>query len=276
MDDQKTKDMVREHYAKVAREKTSCCGPVGCGGATAESRSERVGYTEEDMKAIPEEANLGVGCGNPVAIASLQEGERVLDLGSGAGIDCFLAAARVGKTGKVIGVDMTDEMLDLANRNLEKSDYENVEFRKGEIENLPLDDSSVDVVISNCVINLVPDKAKVFSEIARVLAPGGRVMVSDIVAVREIPELPEVVLKSAAAYTGCLTGAILVDNYLAKMEEAGLAKAQVQSRAEIPVEFITDDPAAQAVIDEHSISLDLVKELVSCYAGAKISAVKPG
>ncbi len=185
-----------------------------------------IGYSAEELQAIPEEARMGLGCGNPTALASLKEGEVVLDLGAGGGIDCFLAAIAVGKTGKAIGVDMTPEMLHRARDNARKGGYDNVEFRLGEIENLPVADNSIDAVISNCVINLSPDKARVFKEAYRVLKPGGRVMVSDMVLTRE---LPEDIKNSLAAYAGCVAGASLKEDYLATIAEAGFEDVEVLS-----------------------------------------------
>jgi ubiquinone/menaquinone biosynthesis C-methylase UbiE len=185
-----------------------------------------VGYSVEELQAIPEEARMGLGCGNPTALASLKEGEVVLDLGAGGGIDCFLAAVAVGKTGRAIGVDMTPEMIHRARDNARNGGYDNVEFRLGEIENLPVADDTVDAVISNCVINLAPDKARVFDEAYRVLTPGGRVMVSDIVLVKE---LPEDIRNSLAAYAGCVAGALRKEDYLTTIAEAGFENVEVVS-----------------------------------------------
>ncbi|OGP74967.1 MAG: arsenite S-adenosylmethyltransferase, partial [Deltaproteobacteria bacterium RBG_16_50_11] len=199
------KEIVKEGYAKVAKQGSSCCGPGSscCGSADlAEDISRRIGYSEEEITGVPEGANLGLGCGNPVALASLREGDTVLDLGSGAGFDCFLAANKVGKKGKVIGVDMTPEMIEKAKENAKKSNYRNVEFRRGDIETLPVDDDSIDVVMSNCVINLSPDKAKVFKEAFRALKPGGRLTISDIVLLKELPGF---VKESIEAYVGCVS-----------------------------------------------------------------------
>jgi SAM-dependent methyltransferase len=183
--------VVRKKYSGIAKGDRSCCGGPStcCGSSSPESVSRKIGYTDVDMKSVPEGANLGLGCGNPVALASLKEGETVLDLGAGGGFDCFLAAKRVGKTGKVIGVDMTPEMLEKARANATKGKCMNVEFRLGEIENLPVADGTMDAVISNCVINLSPDKKRVFEEAYRALRRGGRLMVSDIVLKKELPSI---------------------------------------------------------------------------------------
>ncbi|MFX0094148.1 MAG: arsenite methyltransferase [Candidatus Hodarchaeota archaeon] len=220
MEEQDIKKVVRESYAKVAKERSSCCGNNDpCGSTELDTYSEKLGYSVEDIKSIPKDSNLGLGCGNPVALASLKEGETVLDLGSGGGIDCFLAANKVGPKGKIIGVDMTPEMIDRARTNMKENGIKNVEFRLGEIENLPVPDNSVDVVISNCVINLSPNKLSVFHEIYRVLKPGGRIGISDIVLLKE---LPAHIRNNMDAYVSCISGAVLVDEYKRIIEASGL------------------------------------------------------
>lgn len=225
---------VKEAYSKIAKNEEPCCASSSsccsthtlcCGEAkSAESASRLMGYTDTELCTIPEGADLGLGCGNPVALASLKEGEVVLDLGSGAGIDCFLAANKVGKSGKVIGVDMTPEMINRAYENATKGNYGNVEFRLGEIENLPIESSSVDVVISNCVINLSPYKRQVFNEAYRVLKPGGRLMVSDIVLDKQ---LPEALRSSIEAYVSCVAGASLKSEYLDLIRASGFQNINI-------------------------------------------------
>ncbi len=206
----------------------------------------KIGYSQEDLRTVPEISNMGLGCGNPVALASLKEGEVVLDLGSGGGIDVFLAAKKVGPKGKVIGVDMTKEMIDGATATASKYGYENVEFRLGENENLPIEDGSVDVVISNCVINLSPDKEKVFKEAYRVLNLDGRIMISDLVTEGE---LPEEVKKSFDAWAGCVAGALEKDQYLDTMRRAGFKNVRI--------------------VSESTYSIDISREL-----GGKITSVQ--
>jgi len=214
------KKIVKESYAKIAQSSGSCgCGSCGCdSNLTVQKQSGQMGYSPDEMNKAPNGSNLGLGCGNPVAIASLKEGDVVLDLGSGAGFDAFLASSKVGKFGKVIGIDMTDEMLNKAKENAQKGNYANVEFRKGDIENLPVEDNSVDVVISNCVINLTPDKGKAFKEAHRVLKIGGKLMISDIVLTKP---LPEELKNNKDLLIGCVSGAILKEDYLNLLTKAG-------------------------------------------------------
>jgi arsenite methyltransferase len=264
---------VREGYAKVAAGSGSGCGPSrSCCGSPAPTVSRTIGYSDEELASVPGGADLGLGCGNPVALASLEAGETVLDLGSGAGIDCFIAARKVGPSGKVVGVDMTPEMLEKARRNAASAGVTNVEFRLGEIEHLPLPDNSVDVIISNCVINLSPDKPQVFSEAFRVLRPGGRLMVSDIVL--ESP-LPKRLLDSAAAHVGCISGASLRADYLKMMSDAGFAEVRVVSEERFPVEATASDPTLQALVRESGLSADELRGVATGVRSAKVSAAKP-
>jgi SAM-dependent methyltransferase len=223
---------VREAYGGIASQKqqggccggggASCCGPTG-------SSSARLGYTDADLAAVPDGADLGLGCGNPQAIAALKPGERVLDLGSGGGFDAFLAARQVGPTGRIIGVDMTPEMIALARGNAAKVGLDYVDFRLGDIERLPVEDASVDVIMSNCVINLAPDKPAVFREAFRVLAPGGRLAISDMVA---IGDLPAAIASDPAAYTGCIAGAAPVDSLERMIVDAGFERVRVSVQAQ--------------------------------------------
>jgi len=215
---------------------------------------------------------LGLGCGNPIALASLKEGEVVLDLGSGAGFDCFLAANQVGKTGKVIGVDMTPEMLEKARENARKVNSANVEFRLGEIENLPVADRSVDVVISNCVINLSPNKRRVFQEAFRVLRPGGKLMVSDIVLLKE---LPEEIRNSVTAYVGCVAGAVTKKEYLEAIQAAGFGETNVLGEATFSVELLANDPTAREIAKNLKLSREKAKDLANSVVSIKVSAIKP-
>jgi len=251
------KKIVKEGYAKVAKQGISCCSSNSCCSSsnTVRDISKTVGYSDDEMNAVPEGANLGLGCGNPVAIASLREGDVVLDLGSGAGFDAFLAVKRVGKTGRVIGVDMTQEMLERARANAKKSGYDNVEFRLGEIEKLPVEDNSIDVIISNCVINLSPDKETVFKEAHRVLKAGGRLMVSDLVLAKD---LPQEIKDSVEAYVGCLAGAIKKEEYLRFIEQAGFQGIRIISESSYPVDAMFDgfENAQDAIV---SIKVSAVK-----------------
>ena len=275
MKEKEIKKKVREGYAKIAKEESPCCAPTSpCGGSTdlAQAVSKNIGYTDEELKSVPEGANLGLGCGNPVALASLAEGEIVLDLGSGSGLDCFLAAKKVGKMGKVIGVDMTPEMIGKARENAQKGGYQNVEFRLGEIENIPVADNSVDAVISNCVINLSPDKGRVFQEAFRGLKPGGRLMVSDIVLLKELPDF---IKSSIAAYVGCISGAMMKDDYLEAIRKAGFHEVKIIDETPFPIESIANDPTAKAVINQLNIPLEEIKDITNSVLSIKVQGIKP-
>ncbi|MGD6807507.1 MAG: arsenite methyltransferase [Candidatus Bathyarchaeia archaeon] len=273
MKEEKVKKEVRKRYAKVAKTSSSCCASSFscCSAPQSAQVSKMVGYSEAEMKSVPDGANLGLGCGNPTALASLKEGERVLDLGSGAGFDCFLAAKKVGTKGKVIGVDMTPEMLDKARANAAKGKYTNVEFRLGEIENLPVADNSVDVIISNCVINLAPNKKRVFEEAFRVLAPNGRIMVSDIVLLKP---LPKAVQESVEAYAGCIAGAEIKDKYLDLIRQAGFTDVKVMDEKTYPLEYIVSEDAFKGAIDRLNMSQEELKVTANSVVSIKVSAIK--
>ena len=222
------KTAVRLAYADIALGRTAgCCSGGGCCGTTPDIVPNDMGYSDEERRSVPEGADLGLGCGNPQTIARLREGERVVDLGSGAGFDAFLAARRVGPSGLVIGVDMTEEMVSKARTNALKTNATNVEFRVGEIEHLPVADASVDVIMSNCVINLSTDKPAVFREAFRVLVPGGRLAVSDIVAIKE---LPSSISADLEAYTGCISGAAPVSEIVRMLKQVGFQDVTVDMR----------------------------------------------
>lgn len=228
------RDEVRKSYGQRAESQAEgCCSPSCCEGIPAKdlaAYSQQLGYSPEEIKQVPEGANMGLGCGNPRAIANLKPGETVVDLGSGAGFDCFLAANAVGAEGRVIGVDMTPQMLSRARENARKGNYTNVEFRLGEIEHLPLPDNSADVVISNCVVNLSPEKAQVFREAFRVLKPGGRLAISDIVATAE---LPETVKNDLRLYAACVAGASGIDEIKTMLEEAGFTNISITPKENV-------------------------------------------
>ncbi len=289
---EKVRKIVRDRYGNVAKrnidfvvearkaQKASCCGSDTdsqpqeiqkpqesscCGSPSVEEVSKAIGYTLEELAEIPETSNMGLGCGNPTAIAEMKEGEVILDLGSGGGLDCFLSAKKVGLTGKVIGVDMTPDMIDLARENARKYEYGNVEFRLGEIENLPVADNSVDVIISNCVINLSPEKQRVFDEAYRVLKPGGRLSISDIVLLKE---LPESIRNNEDLLAGCVAGAELKDKYLELIKNAGFENLQVVDKNSgllVEKEFEEDIDSEQGekvlVIDGQPLDLDDYEEI---------------
>lgn len=260
--------IVREKYGAIAEGKASgCCGPAtdsgsgcGCGCGSADGVLAEIGYSSEQAAAIPAGANLGLGCGNPIAYAELKPGETVLDLGSGAGIDCFLAAREVGPAGRVIGVDMTPSMIERARANATKGDFPRVEFRLGEIEHLPVADASVDAIVSNCVINLSPDKPQVFREAMRVLKPGGRVLVSDLVLLE--PLAPEQ-RRSVELYVGCVAGASLKDDYLAMMRDAGFEGVTIVNESGYTV---GTDGLAEGSLERRAFQV---------VSSVKVRAVKP-
>ena len=267
MKEEKVRKIVREGYGKIAKAEKCGCG-CGCGSSV----SENIGYSPEELGSVPEGADLNLGCGNPVAMASLKEGETVVDLGSGGGLDCFLAAKKVGEKGRVIGVDMTAEMLDKARENCGRGGYKNVEFRLGEIENLPIADNTVDVIISNCVINLSPNKRRVFEEVFRVLKPGGRLMISDMVLLKE---LPEAVKKSVLAYVGCISGAEMKTEYVKLMENVGFEEVKVIEEVHLPLELMLSDATAEAILKELKLTEERAAELIGSVASIRVSAAKP-
>ena len=272
---EETRKLVRDGYAKIAKQHGSCCSSTeSCcqGTLSAKDISKEIGYTEEELKTAPEGANLGLGCGNPVALASLREGETVLDLGAGAGFDCFLAANEVGPSGRVIGVDMTPEMVEKARENAERNNYQNVEFRLAEIEHLPVADDSVDVIISNCVINLSPDKGTVFREAFRVLKPGGKLMISDLVLLKELPNFLK---NSARGYVGCISGAMLKEKYIETITAAGFQKTRIVDETLFPVEYIVNDLASELNINGPEIPSGKMNDLSNSIASLKIEAMKP-
>lgn len=227
MEEKEIKNHVKERYGKIAtREESSCscCGGTDNMLKNAKEQAKAMGYSPEEIETIPQEAIYGLGCGNPTALAEIREGETVLDLGSGGGIDVFLAAGKVGETGRVIGVDMTQEMVETANRNAEEGDYSNVQFKMGEIEDLPIEDNSVDLIISNCVINLTPDKNVAYREAFRVLKPGGRILISDLVTSGEIPDE---IRRSFQAWSECIAGAMEKDEYLETIKNAGFKDVKI-------------------------------------------------
>lgn len=252
-DAEKVKAAVREQYAKVATGE-GCCGSLcGC-TENAEGLAIAFGYSTEELAALPEGANLGLSCGNPQAIAAMQPGETVLDLGSGAGFDCFLAARQVGPSGQVIGVDMTDAMLEKARANAERTGFSNIEFRKGEIEALPVDGDSVDLVISNCVLNLVPDKDQAFREIKRVLKVGGRLAVSDMAWETE-PAAS--VRRDMEALVGCIGGALVLEDYVWRLKRAGFARVEVEKHAEAARKMVEVSGMVPPPGIEHLMSVNI-------------------
>jgi ubiquinone/menaquinone biosynthesis C-methylase UbiE len=287
VEEEENRRSVREGYAKIASEGLRCSATPSCCESTPshEELSKKMGYTAEELGSIPEGSNLGLGCGNPVALASLTEGETVIDLGAGAGVDCFLAAKKVGEKGRIIGIDMTPAMLDKARANARKGNYENVEFRLGEIEHLPVADNTADVIISNCVINLTTNKKKVYEEAYRALKPGGRIMVSDLVLKKELPDA----IRERAHPSSCIKTAILKDRYLSIIKEAGFKDIRILDERQYCFEELADDPNTKVIVANRkantqelkSISeLDekskgIVEEALAATLSINISATKP-
>ncbi len=262
---------VRERYGRAATEGAGCCEPSCCAGEAAAKDviARGIGYSEAELDALPAEANLGLGCGNPTAIAGLAVGETVLDLGSGAGIDCFLASERVGPTGRVIGVDMTAEMVERARRNAAEGGYANVEFRLGEIEALPVADGSVDVIISNCVLNLSAAKERALAEAFRVLKPGGRIVVSDLVS--ELP-VPEVLAGDLDAVAACLP--TQRERYLEQFRSAGFQDVRISEEKSYPAAYILSDPGVQEFLAARPAATAELEAFASSIAGAHFEARK--
>jgi arsenite methyltransferase len=275
--DHQIRRRVRDRYALAAQTEVPCCAPKPCRcgrpGSDAAKAGSMIGYSEEDLTLVPEDSNLGLGCGNPAALAGLKRGETVLDLGSGAGIDCFLAAAKVGPSGRVIGVDMTPEMLDRARENVRKSRARNIELRLGEIENLPAADGSVDAVISNCVINLSPDKERVFREAFRILRPGGRLMVSDLALAKP---LPPALRESVEVYVACVAGALLKRDYLAAIQKAGFRDVEIVGEKVFPSELVVDDAKIPGLARKLGLSRKRLREHISSVLSLSVRAAKPG
>jgi SAM-dependent methyltransferase len=272
---EKIRDTVRRGYAEIAKGKSGCCSSSSpcCGSSSPDKLAEAIGYTVEELQVLPEGANMGLSCGNPTAIAGLKPGQVVLDLGSGGGFDVFIAADKIGPEGRAIGVDMTPEMLRKARASISKftenTGLSNVEFRLGEIEHLPVADSSIDVVISNCVINLSPDKQQVWNEIARVLRPGGKASISDLALKRP---LPQEVLKSTAAIVSCVAGAVLIDETIIMAKRAGLIDIRIDQEAySIDVIANCNDPLYRQVRE----SLPPNGKLSDYIVSVNITAFKP-
>ncbi|WP_406657314.1 arsenite methyltransferase [Methanolobus sp. ZRKC2] len=277
MDPKDVKKLVKEGYSEVAgtghsgcSKKNPCCSLSGI----AEDISREIGYSDKELNAIPQGANLGLGCGNPAAIASLKPGETVLDLGSGAGFDCFLASEKVRSEGRVIGVDMTPEMIERAEKNARDGEFGNVEFKLGEIEKLPIASDSIDVVVSNCVINLSPSKDKVFREIFRVLKKGGRFAISDIVLLKDIPDRFR---ESAEAYISCIAGAALKADYLGAIKNAGFQDVEILDETGYPFDLIVEMLSPEemdAILDDMNLSMQEAEELADSVISIEISGIK--
>lgn len=276
MENDKIKENVKSGYGKIAKSSefinpyspnTDCCSP----NAIINSVSKKSGYSQEEITSVPSGSNLGLGCGNPIALASIKKGETILDLGSGAGFDCFLAAKATGETGKIIGIDITPEMVEKAKLNAQKGNYKNVDFINGDIENLPIADNSIDLVISNCVINLSNRKEQVFKEIYRVLKPGGRMMISDIV---QLKELPKNITESVEGHIACLAGSIQKDVYIDIIKKTGFLYINIDKESTFPIELLLSDPIAASLININNLTRDQVENISNSIASVSFSAFK--
>jgi len=268
--EEEMKDFIRKIYGSIAKEKPKGpCGPTCCSSNNS-NVSEKVGYTKEELDSIPEDANMGLGCGNPVALASLRQGETVVDLGAGGGIDVFLAAKKVGEKGRVIGIDMTEEMVKKARNNARELGARNVEFKLGDIENIPLAGDIADCVISNCVINLADDKQKVFNETFRILKAGGRIMVSDMV---HVGDLPERILISPHMQAGCIGKALRKEDYIDKIKNAGFKDIKIIKEDAVRIsDYIGSDKVITGIAS--NLSDEEIKAIDKAVVSIKISAVK--
>jgi arsenite methyltransferase len=276
MDNEQIQKNVKSGYADIVKRSTKksllpnffqCCDPK----EIASDIGKKIGYSEQELKNVPEDANLGIGCGNPTALASIKKGETILDLGSGAGFDCFLASRQTGETGKVIGVDITPEMVTQAKKNAEKGNYKNVEFIIGEIENLPVENESVDLIISNCVINLSNQKEQVFKEAYRVVKPNGRIMISDIILLND---LPDYVKNSVEGHIACLAGAVRKEDYINAITNAGFKEIRIDKEAAFPIELMLNDPIAEKIIKENYLTEKEITAIANSIASVSISAKK--
>lgn len=276
MDNYQIQENVKSGYADIVKRSNraklipsffSCCDIKGM----VKEISHNIGYTDEELSNAPEGSNLGIGCGNPTALASIKKGETILDLGSGAGFDCFLAARETGETGKVIGVDITPEMVAQAKKNAEKGNYKNVEFKIGEIENLPIESDSIDLIISNCVINLSNQKRQVFAEAYRVTKPGGRIMISDIILLND---LPDYVKNSVEGHIACLAGAVRKEDYIDAVLKAGFTDINIDKQAPFPIELMLNDPIAEKIVRENNLTEKEIKAIANSVASISISAKK--
>jgi arsenite methyltransferase len=274
MDNQQIQQHVKVGYASIVKRNTKksflpkvfqCCDPR----EVAADIGKKIGYSEAELQQVPEDANLGIGCGNPTALASIQAGETILDLGSGAGFDCFLASRATGESGKVIGVDITPEMVAQANKNARQGKYNNVSFRIGEIENLPVESNSIDLIISNCVINLSHQKQRVFEEAFRVAKPNGRIMISDIILLNE---LPDYVKNSVEGHLACLAGAVRKEAYIDAIARAGFTDIRIDKQTPFPIELMLNDPIAKKIISANQLTEKEIKSIANSIASISISA----